>query len=412
MRVTTAFNRVLGLRQASVVSVEFTGAGLVLGVRRRKRLHQCPCGAWLRARYDTSRRRWRHLDFGACRVWLEADIARVDCPRCGQIRTEQVPWARLNSRHSKDFEDVVGWLAQQMNKTAVSKFMRCSWAAVDAIVGRVVAEHIDDARLDELYWIGVDEISYRRGHKYLTLVVNHDNGDVVFAVDGRTKDSFEQFFKALGPERKQQVEAVSMDMSGVYRPVTEEQAPNARIAFDPFHVIQYANKALDSVFGANRDPLPVAVDRQGRPNRRIWRHTRTALRTGGDKLDRPRLALIHALYYTHHDVWLAWTLKEDLRDFYAVVEPDKARRYLTRWIKKATTSGLVPMINLAKMVSNHFEGIVTAVELGLSNARLEGTNAKVRLIQRRGYGHHSPDSLIAMIYLCLGGITIQLPTPT
>jgi transposase len=321
-----------------------------------------------------------------------------------------VPWARRGARHTKDFEDVVGWLAQRMDKTSVAKFLRCSWETVDRIVGRVVAEHIDDTRLDDLFRIGVDEISYRRGHKYLTLVVNHGSGDVVFAVDGRTKKSFEKFFQALGPRRTHQIEAISMDMSGVFRPVTAEQAPNARIAFDPFHVIQYANKALDSVFCARRDPLPVEHDLQGRPTQRVWRRTRAALRTGAEKLDRPKLALIDALCLSHQDVWLAWSLKEDLREFYFNVHPHNARSYLTRWITKAGTSGLTPMVNLARMVNKHFEGIVTAVELGLSNSRVEGINAKVRLIQRRGYGHHGPDSLIAMIYLCLGGITITLPT--
>jgi len=139
VRVTTAFNRVVGLPGAWVASASFTDAGIVLGLRRRGRWLSRPCGQRTRARYDSSRRRWRHLNFGACRVWLEADVHRIDCRDCGRVRTEQVPWARPGSRHTADFEDVVGWLAQRMDKTSVARLMCCSWEAVDHIVGRVVA---------------------------------------------------------------------------------------------------------------------------------------------------------------------------------------------------------------------------------------------------------------------------------
>lgn len=145
MRLTTAFNRILELPGASVRTVAFTDQGIVIELRRRRRRLLCPCGATTMARYDSSRRRWRHLDFGACQVWLEADVHRVDCRGCGRVRTEQVPWARPNARHSSDFENVVAWLAQRMDKTSIGKLLRCSWEAVDAIVARVVVDHIDDA---------------------------------------------------------------------------------------------------------------------------------------------------------------------------------------------------------------------------------------------------------------------------
>jgi transposase len=146
-----------------------------------------PCGASTTARYDSSRRRWRHLDFGACQVWLEADIHRIDCRSCSRVRTEQVPWARSNARHTADFENVTAWLAQRMDKASIARLLRCSWEAVDAIVTRVVAEHIDDARLDQRYRIGVDEISYKRGRKFLTIVADHDTGNVVWVGKERSK---------------------------------------------------------------------------------------------------------------------------------------------------------------------------------------------------------------------------------
>ena len=159
VRLTTAFNRILQLPGASVHTVAFTDRGLVIGLRRRRHRLLCPCGATTAARYDSSRRRWRHLDFGAWQVWLEADIHRLDCRACRRVRTEQVPWARPNARHTSDFENVVAWLAQRMDKTSIGRLLRCSWEAVDAIVARVVVDHIDDSRVNNLYRIGVYEIS-------------------------------------------------------------------------------------------------------------------------------------------------------------------------------------------------------------------------------------------------------------
>lgn len=408
MRVTTAFNRVLALPGAWVESVSFTDVGIVVGLRRRGRLFRCPCGRRWRARYDSSRRRWRHLDFGACKVWLEADVHRVLCRGCGRVRTEQVAWARPGARHSADFEDVVGWLAQRMDKTSVSRLMRCSWEAVDHIVARVVADHIDDRRLDGLYRIGVDEISYRRGHKYLTIVADHDTGNVVWVGNDRTRESFEGFFTALGERRAADIAAITLDASSIYLPVAREQAPRATLCLDPFHVISWCNEALEAVFRAHTPTLPATAG--PRPSRRHWRRARYALRVAAEKLQPDQRAFINRLRRDRYRLFRAWELKEQLRDLYRHVEPADAGAYLKAWCTRALRSRIPGFRNLVRRLRKHFDAIVASVQLGLSNSRLEGINAKIRVIQRRGYGHPDPDNLAAMIYLCLGGITITLPT--
>lgn len=408
MRVTTAFNRVLALPGAWVESVSFTDDGIVVGLRRRGRVLWCPCGRRSRSRYDSSRRRWRHLDFGACKVWLQADVYRVCCRGCGRVRTEQVPWARPGARHSSDFEDVIGWLAQRMDKTSVARLMRCSWEAVDHIVVRVVADHIDDRRLDGLYRIGVDEISYRRGHKYLTVVADHDTGKVVWVGKDRTRQAFEDFFTTLGPRRTADIAAITLDASSIYLPVAREQAPQATLCLDPFHVISWCGEALDAVFRANTPDLPATTG--PRPSRRHWRRARHALRLGAEKLQPDQRAFINQLRRNRYRLFRAWELKEQLRDLYRHVEPADAAGYLKAWCTRALRSRISGFRNLVRRLRKHFDAIIASVHLGLSNSRLEGINAKIRVIQRRGYGHPNPDSLASMIYLCLGGITITLPT--
>lgn len=393
----------LGIPGAWVESVSFTPAGVVVGLRVRARRLRCPCGQVTRARYDTSRRRWRHLDLGACQLWLEADIRRLVCPDCG-VRTEEVPWARPGARHSRDFENVVAWLAQRTDKTAVATLLRCSWEAVHHIVGRVVAEHLDDTRLEGLYHLGVDEISYKRGHNYLTVVADHDQGRVVWVTPGKHTAALSSFFEALGPERRAQVRAVSMDLGTAYRAVTEKAVPHAAICFDPFHVIQLANRALDHVYTASR------LGSDGSISGREWRAARYALRAGAERLTDSKRELLAQFRRDRYRLWRAWELKERLRDLYRTVEPADARAHFRRWLRSASASRIQPFVNLARQLRRHFERVVAAVEWDLSNSRLEGINAKIRVIQRRGYGHRSADSLASMIYLCLGGITITLPT--
>jgi transposase len=388
-----------------VASVAFTDVGIVLGLRRRGSWRVCPCGWRTRARYDSSRRRWRHLDFGACKVFLEADLYRLDCRACLRVRTEQVPWARPGARHTRDFEDLAGWLAQRMDKTSVAKLLRCTWEAVDHIVARVVADHIDDSRLDGLHRIGVDEISYKRGHRYLTIVADHDTNRVVWVGKDRSQAAFNAFFDALG-ERADQVQAISLDASSIYKTIATERIPQATICLDPFHVIGWAGEVIEAAYRTQAPEFPLG---DGRPSRRDWRRARYALRAGKERLGQRHHAILGALRRHSYRLWRTWELKEQLRDLYRIVEPADAAGYLKRWCTAALRSRIPAYKTLVRRIRKHFDAIVAAVQLGMSNSRLEGINAKIRLIQRRGYGHANLDNLTAMIYLCLGGITITLP---
>jgi transposase len=400
VRVSTAFNKMLAIPGAWVASVSFFPEGIVVGLRRRARRLRCPCGYSTPNRYDASVRRWRHLDLGSCRLFLEAEVRRIDCPTCG-VRTEDVAWARPRARHTRDFEDVVAWLAQRTDKTTVARLLRCSWEGVDAIVTRVVADHLDARRLEDLYRIGVDEVTYRRGNNYITLVVNHDTGGVVWGAEGKSSDALLSFFDELGPERCAKLEAISLDFGRAFRLAARIGAPNARECLDPFHVVSLANKALDAVYKATARELGLSAAE--------WRRVRTALRTAAERLTDRQQAVVARLRRLRHRIFRAWDLKEALRDLYRIVDPRDARAYLKRWITSARRSKLRPFGVLADTIQRNFEGIVAAVELGLSNSIVEGVNGRVRLIQRRGYGYRSAASLIAMVHLCCGALRVSLP---
>ncbi len=188
MRVATAFKRLLRLPGASVVDVAFGAEGIVVTVRLRRHRRVCALcgqtGAQLEI-HDRRIKRWRHLDLGANRCVIECELRRLRCPDCRTVRPEPVPWARPGSPYTRDFEDVAAWLAQQMAKTPIAGLLRIGWDSVGRIVARVMADRLDETRLDGLVAIGVDEISYRRGQRYLTCVADHASGTIVWGAPGR-----------------------------------------------------------------------------------------------------------------------------------------------------------------------------------------------------------------------------------
>jgi transposase len=425
VRVNTAFNKILCLPGASVASVTFTPEGVVLGLRRQSRRPVCPCGVKGRSSYDHTVRRWRHLDLGASKLFLEAPIRRLHCLACQRVRTEMVPWARPGARHTRDFEDVVAWLAQRTDKTTITKLLRTSWETVAGIVTRVVAEQIDSRRLEGLLRIGVDEVSYRKGHRYLTVVADHDQaGRVVWAGEGKSAATLEQFYDELGETGCTALQAVSMDLGAAFKKATDVKAPQARQCVDPFHLVALANEAINKArrWAWNIERAKTKTQPPKRPGRRAggaaaprdqarWvKHTRWALVKDPDDLLPSQLDVLHELRRSHSVLYRCWQLKEGLRDLYRLPDPADAAEHLDWWLAWACRSRIPAFVSLSQTVRANHDRVLAAVELGLSNSKLEGLNSKIRLINHRGYGHHSAAAVIAMIYLCCGGLTIELPT--
>lgn len=405
MRVSTAFNRLLQIPGASVIDVVIGARDVEVVLRPKARRLRCPCGKQRRAVYDRRRRRWRHLDLGRHRLWLVYQIRRIRCPDCGVV-TEELPWARPGARHTRDFEDMVLWLAQRTDRTSVATLMRCAWETVTAIINRGVAELLDIRRLGTLYRIGVDEICYRHPHRYLTIIGDHDTGTVIDIQPGRSDASLANFYQSQPDSTRQQIQLVSMDVAKAYTEATRRHLPQATICYDPFHIMQWVNRALDAVYAqAGSGPDKIAMTSAQ------WRTTRWALRTGENKLSDDKRRLVNHIARANRRIGRAWTLKEQARDLYRIDHPPGlARQLLKTWITAAKRSRIPAFVHLGKRFQIYFEPILAAIELKVSNALIEGINAKIRLINARGYGHHSAQTLTSMIYLTLGGLNPELPT--
>ena len=403
MRATTAFNRTLGLPGASVTGVRFAEEGVVVAVRMRRRRRVCSrCGQVCAATHDTVLCRWRHLDLGGQRCYLVAQVRRVKCADCG-VRVEAVPWAR-GARFTRDFEDVVAYLAQQMAKAPIARLMRIAWDTVGRIVERVIAERLDPRRLDGLRAVGVDEVSYRRRHRYLTVVADHDTGRIVWLAKGRNAATLQAFFDEIG-ERRATIRAVSIDMSGSYEKAIRDSVPQAEVCFDPFHVVRVAADAVDQV---RRDEWN-AHERSHTTTGRWVKNTRWALLKAPDRQSLDQLGTLGEVYVRNQRLYRAFLLYHQLRLLYALEDPTLAPAHLDAWLRWAAHSKLAPFVKAARTLRGHRTGVLAAIRLGLSNGRLEGLNSRVRLISHRSFGFHSAAPLIALIYLCCGGIDIDLP---
>ncbi len=244
MRVTTAFNRMLGLPGAWVRDVAFGSEAMIVTVVLRSHKPVCSgCGARGLQVKEHREKRWRHLDLGACRCVIECRLRRLYCPGCGDVY-EAVPWARAGAKYTREFDDLAAWLAQQMSQTQVTKLLRIGWKSVGSILERVVADKLDRGRLDGLVWIGCDEVSYGAEHKFLTCVVDHQQGRIVWAAPGRNAKTLQAFFDGLTDEQRSSIKAVSIDMSAGYEKAIRDSVPDARVCFDPFHVVQVRHEAL------------------------------------------------------------------------------------------------------------------------------------------------------------------------
>jgi transposase len=274
------------------------------------------------------RRRWRALDLGTTFAFVEADAPRVSCRRHGVVVCA-VPWARHDSRFTRSFEDQVCWLAVNCSKTAVAELMRVAWRTVGTILERVAAEAQREVDLlDGLRRLGIDETSHRKGQRYLTVVVDHHTGRLVWAAPGRDRKTVLAFFDALGEERCKQIELISADMATWISGPIAERCPDAVRCVDPFHVVMLATDALDDV----RREVWNEARRQGNLElARDLKGARFAVWKNPENLTDRQAAKLATIQKTNARLYRAYLLKEQLRQIYRLPAAT-AERLLDRWL--------------------------------------------------------------------------------
>ena len=438
MRVCSAFSRLLGLDGVWVRSVSFQHDRVRVSVAlRRRRLHCPKCSYSTRHRENKQHHDsvWRHLDLGRWRLEVHARLRRLRCPEHG-VHVEGVPFARGGARFTRDFEDLVAWLATKTDKTATTRLTRIDWQTIGRVIERVGAELIDADRLSDLFEISIDEVAWRKGHRYLTLIADHRRRCVVWGTEGKGQAAADEFFADLDHdtpcrdaddaqaaeivtapadadaddqvgERAGQLTAVSMDMTGGYAKSVRRHAPQAVICIDNYHVVALATKALDEVRREHWNELRAAGDRDAAKQ---FKDSRWSLLKNPADLTDQQADTLTALHAAGGKIPRAWAMKEMVRAIFAPgLTVDTVDELIDRLLARLSRSRQRPFVRLGRTIRKHRDGILAARRLKLSNARAEALNNKAKLITRRAYGFHSANAALALIHLTCGPITLTLP---
>jgi transposase len=403
LRATTVLRILLGIQDLATRDFHLDATGLVVDVAPTWAIPRCgECGATCRSIYDGRERRWRHHDLAGMTLHLRYRIRRAHCPDCGTVKTERVPWAAHGSNFTYAFEERAAFLAKECSKTATAKLLRTTWRTLGTLIRRVVArDHAAGGdRLDGLRLIGVDELSYRRHHEYVTVVVDHERRRIVWAARGKSAATLKDFFEELGPERCAKLEAVTIDLSAAYIKAVNEACPTATLIFDRFHVQRLVHDALDET---RREQVREA---QGKEAKAALKGTRWALQKSPWNLTDVEVQTLAQLERTNRPLFRAHLLKESLAAILDGRQINVARRRLQQWIADARRSGLRHFARVARTIEKHLDGILEYIRLHLTNGPVEGLNGKARAITRRAFGFHSASALIAMLYLCCGGVHV------
>jgi transposase len=388
------FTQALGLQPPwRVIDVDFrpTEGVIVFQIDNTASRLACPaCGAADQPIHDRQARRWRHLNFFQYQAVLEARVPRVGCRVCEKTTQVAVPWARPGSGFTQTLEAFIVALCAQMPVRAVAQLLGIS----DDRVWRVLDFHVEQARSREDFStvrrISADERSARRGQRYLTLFCDLDERRLLFATPGRDAATFEAFAADMAAHGgdAQAITDVSLDMGLAYQAGTREHCPNARISFDPFHVVALANEALDQVRRAE-------VKREAALKGVRWGTLKDAIHWTREQIEQ-----MHWLQRSNLKTARAWRLKQALRDVFAQSDGiGQARELLGCWIRWATRCRLEPFKRLAVTLKKHLDGVLEHFRSGLSNGFAEAINARIQAAKARAKGYATDEHLITISYL-------------
>ena len=392
--------------------------------------NRCPkCGRKCSGYDSLGTRRWRAPDFNGVKVELEAEQKRIYCRKDGVV-TPDVEWAYRGSSFTTEFERLVGWMSRCLSKKEIAELMRIDWATVGRCVSRVRddLEPDLDGRLDGLVNIGIDETSYKKGHKYITVIVNHDTNAVAWLHEGHGKSVLEEFYKKLSDKQKSSIKVVTGDGARWITECVEQFTPDCVRCMDSFHVVEWANAAVDAVRIEEWRKLlaiiPEETRKQGRPEKNDERHNEAkrlksnavrikessyAVGKAPEHLTEKQKETLEIIQRQTPRYYRAYDMKETLRNILKMNDFEEARNALRKWRWKASHSRIDSFKKLAEKIKRNEEFILNTIKHGFSNARIEATNNKIKLIIRRSYGFRNIKNMLDMIYLCCSNLSIPLP---
>lgn len=400
--VETFIRKQLRLKAHRVTAVQVDQDRVVVKIDQLgQRLLRCGlCGHRCRKRHSVQRERsWRDLSMRGIPMLLQYRPRRVDCPRCG-VRVEQFPWAPPWARVTTALAGVVAALARELSWQQTARHFGLNCKTVASAVKQAVEYGLRQRRRRPLHVLGIDEVSRRKGHHYLTVVYDLERRVLLWVGEDRTEQTLAKFFTGLGRRRCSTIQVVCMDMWAPYLNAVQHHLPRAQIVFDRFHIVQHLNRALDEVRRAE-------MRRLSRVERTPFKRCRFLLLKNPWNLTSEQKERLSYLVRLNAAVVRAYYLKEAFQLFWDYRQPGPAKEHLQKCMRSAMHSRLEPFKSFVRMLRNHLPGILAWTTLRVSNGALEGMNNKIKLVSHRSFGFRSVANFTAAIYHCCA----HLPLP-
>jgi transposase len=379
---TSLLYHAFGIRGYDYVRTDYQDGRVIFTIMQDPEDWRCSaCGAReVRSRGHVERC-FRSLPIGSRTTAVVLPIPRVECQVCGVVRQVKIPFADPRRSYTKSFERFVLELSRSMTIRDVARHLNVGWDLIKEIQKRDLLRRYAKPKLKHLRYIAIDEIAVAKGHRYLTVVMDLESGAVVFVGDGKGADALKPFWKRLRPS-KAKIEAVAMDMSKAYWGAVRTHLSKAKIVFDHFHVVKLFNEKLSDLRRAlYREATEVM-------HKEVLKGTRWLLLKNPENLDeekdeKQRLKEALAL---NQPLATAYYMKDDLRRFWQQPGKQFATTFLDGWIRRAETSGIKILQQMAKTLAAHRSGLLTYYDVMISSGPMEGTNNKIKTMKRQAYG--------------------------
>ena len=384
---TSLLYHAFGVRGYQYVRTEYQGGQTTFMIRQEDKALRCPvCGSRDVRPKGRAERCFRSLPIGRRATFVALPIPRVACDACRVVRQVAVPFADPRRTYTKAFERYALELSRHMTILDVARHLGVSWDVVKDIQKRDLARRFAKPKLKHLRRIAIDEIAVRKGHRYLTVVLDLDSGAVVFVGDGKGAKALKPFWKRLRGS-KAKIEAVAMDMSAAYREAVSTHLRQAVIVFDRFHVMKLFNEQLTAL---RRALYHEATDLMAK---RVLKGSRWLLLKSAENLDdtKDEKRKLEQALALNQPLALAYYLKEELRQFWEQASKELATAFLDGWIKRAAASGIQILKGLAKTLAAHRSGLLNYYDVKITSGPMEGTNNKIKTMKRQAYGYRDKE---------------------
>jgi transposase len=350
--------------------------------------------------YDTKEKTWRHLNFFQYRTYVHARVPRISCSEGCGVKQVKLPWTRPGSEFTLFFESLIMILAQDMLVKAIAELT----GEHDTRLWRVLHHYVEEARtkLDysDVQQVGVDETAAKRGHDYITLFVDLDTSRVLFATPGKGKETVNAFVSDFRDHQGDPdgIKSVCCDLSPAFISGVESSLPRAHLVFDRFHITKIVNAAVDE------------VRRNESHENESLKKTRYIWLKNPQNLTAKQRKKLDSLKNEHMDTVRAYNLKLSFQGFFNQPDREVGAQYLKDWFYWATHSKLLPLVNAAYTVKDHWEGILNWFNSHISNGVLEGINSLIQAAKARARGYRNTRTLIAMSYIISSHLNFELPS--